>query len=74
MLKCHIGQRSDASEESGSFNASRGTLMGGQIDPGEQLLGQINDSVIRDMSVANITESGLQACSFFLSKKNHTSN
>jgi len=65
MLKCHIGQRSDSSEESGSFNALSGALMGGQIDPGEQLPGQINDSHICNISVANITESGLQACSFF---------
>ena len=42
MLKCHIGQRPGNYRE----RTARSMLMGRQIDPGWQLPGQINDSLL----------------------------
>jgi hypothetical protein len=67
MLKCHINQPTSCSLDA---RLLMGRLEGRQIDPDEQLSGQINDSTFR---LFEGTESGLQACSFFFVKR-QTSN
>ena len=58
VLKCHIGQR---------LRTARPMLAGRQIDPGKQLLGQINDSWSAFAKVlADETESGLWPVAFFV--------